>query len=189
MLARISITMVVALGLLVDATSARADDDARTETAAAASAAATAERQRDYYGEQVIAADVASLLAGLAISESEGAIVGVTGYALGGPIIHAIHRNYGTAATSLGLRVGLPITSAYMGLAVYHLQHEHEDWDVLAYMGMGLVVGTVTAAVVDWAVLGWTDRPAPGPEGRAYVLVPRVAVGESGVSLGVQGSF
>lgn len=192
MLARFSTSMVMALGLLVHGTSARADDNAGTRTSpeAGASIATRPERQREYYGWQVLGADMASLLVGLAITDSgTGALTGMTGYALGGPIIHATHRNYGTAVASLGLRLGLPMAGGLMGRGVYSIEHEGEDWDVLAYMAAGVVLGAITAAMLDWAILGWTDKHAPSPREPRHGLVPQVTAGEHGVSLGVLGRF
>lgn len=192
MLAKRLTSMVFALALLVDGTSASGDDIAPKgrSPGASASMAIRPERQREYYGWQVIAADVASLLVGLAMPDGgHGAIIGVTGYALGGPVIHALHGNNGTAVASLGLRLGLPLAGGLMGGVVYDYEHEEEDFDVLEYLAVGVVLGTATAALVDWAVLGWTDEHAPRPAEPKYVLVPQVAVGENGMSLGVLGRF
>lgn len=192
MLARFATSLVIALGLLLNGTSARADDEARTVSspAASASAAARPERQRAYYGWQLLGTDIASLLVGQAISDSgTGALTGMTGYALGAPIIHAIHGNYGTAFASLGLRLGLPVAGGFMGGVVYSIKYEYEDMDVLAYIAVGLVLGATTATLVDSLLLGWTDERAPEPEESRYGLVPQISVGENGVSLGVLGRF
>src|SRR5947208_12597579 len=115
------------------------------------------------YRMQLVASDTvaaAAFLGGDAL-ESRGGAAGTTGdvlmatggaaFLLGGPVIHALHGNYGRGAISLGLRVLLPIIGANIGAAVSGCD-KHEglgDLCVVDDMTAGLLVGAATAAVAD----------------------------------------
>ena len=100
-------------------------------------------------------------------------------YALGGPLVHVAHRNYGRAAISVGLRVLLPIVGANVGVA-FSSCDRGKDFGSLCYlddMAAGFLVGAAVAATADnLLVTPWT---MPGAE----TTGPRVAHATPSLSL------
>ena len=87
-------------------------------------------------------------------------------YALGGPLVHVAHRNYGRAAISVGLRVLLPIVGANVGVA-FSSCDRGKDFGSLCYlddMAAGFLVGSdrrqPAGHALDHARRG--DHRAPG---------------------------
>jgi len=126
---------------------------------------------RHWYGWQTALVDATSLGLGMsmnALSDDGSSGQGirtfslglaVTGYALGGPVTHAGHGQWGKAAASLGLRLGAPAAATLAGLAIGAAAcPQHDQSDVPCYAvggGFGLVAGLVTAIIVDSAVLAY----------------------------------
>ncbi|HEX8108422.1 MAG TPA: hypothetical protein VF516_11875, partial [Kofleriaceae bacterium] len=106
-----------------------------------------------YYGLTLAADGVALVTAMAALgggdSESRTRLFQIAAgtYVLGGPLLHVVHGRPGRAAISLAMRVGLPVVAA--GL----LSSGHDGWDALVPFLLGAVGGTLTASIVDAAVL------------------------------------
>jgi len=120
-------------------------------------ATSTREPETHWYGWETLTVDAVSVAA------MPLAGVGVAGYLVGAPIVHAAHDRWGAAAASLGLRVALPIAGAYAGVALANCgnsQRASEDWCGLGEAVLGLGVGMLAAIVIDAAVLGYERAPA-----------------------------
>lgn len=131
-------------------------------------AVAAAPRQRldsKWYGWQVLLVDGATFVTGTVIaaaSDGEAAGTGVaialTGYAIGGPIVHWSNGQVGKGFASLGLRLGAPLVGGLTGLAFGAAM----DGGCNAYdgcggaavgAGLGVIAGGIAAVVIDSAVL------------------------------------
>jgi len=73
---------------------------------------------------------------------------GVSGYVLGGPIVHLVHRQYGRAGISLALRVGLPMLGAVVGLSTASC-HPDEWFCGAGEAAAGVAIGSAAAMVID----------------------------------------
>lgn len=196
MRARFAIASIL-LGLISTTAVAHAQDGRPPSLSPAKgqiSSTAPQEPRQEYYGWQVMLADAASLAL---LFNDEGTWLGVGGYALGGPIVHAAHGNVGSTLASAGLRAGLPVLGFFAGVILVEQdshcgEEEYDCDDGFAALGAGLALGAlgvVSAVAIDWLALGWDDRPASPASGRSLVVVPQVGVSENGASLGVLGRF
>jgi hypothetical protein len=138
------------------------------------------------YGWQVVAFDAAALALGgaalgIALSDyprdkSSAKVLGVTAlgvYLVGPPILHGVRGNATQAEESLGLRVGLPLAGATVGIAVGWVACSAlgGGWAFLALPAFGMVgggFGALAAMVVDAAVVA--REPAARPT--AWGVVP-----------------
>lgn len=154
----------VGLAIVLAGNSAHAD-----ESAAPSARAATPEKPSRWYGWQTLAADGGAAVLVLSAvsfdqrpgSPSTALAFGALGtYALGGPIIHLVHQNYGRSAASLGMRVGGPILLAVTG-AVVACGDDHGEFCGLGAGLLGASLGVVTAITVDAAVFAYDDEPEP----------------------------
>ena len=118
-------------GLTLSQVPAHADDAAGAAPAPAALAAPAPAAMRVWYGGQTLFADLASFGAvalGASIAHSAavsaGVIggLGIVGYAVGGPIVHARRDHTGKALGSAALRLTLPVTGALVGSAIFNAQ-------------------------------------------------------------------
>jgi hypothetical protein len=125
--------------------------------------------------------------------------VGIGGLALGGPIVHAVHGNWGRGAISLGMRVVLPVLGASIGASLADCQKD-QFLCGLSEIGAGYSIGVATAIAVDAAVLArWStfQRPAEShaehrPESHpsaALTLAPRLIATPERAFIGVGGTF
>ncbi len=106
--------------------------------------------------------------------------LGLATYLIGGPLVHLLHDRPGTAAGSLGLRVGAPIL---LGFAFGMLGNSGGDDSGEGAAILGALIGTITALVIDSAVLAkGDDRPT-----RAHLTAMPIRGG--GVSFGVASTF
>jgi hypothetical protein len=143
---------------------------------------------RESYAWQVILVDAASVALVLSLQEKP-LMLGLSGFALGAPLIHAMHGNPGSAIASAGLRVGLPWLGFKAGTASYEPQ-ENDGLEMAVLPGLALgAIGVISAVVIDWGFLSWDEQRVPVTTGRSLVVVPQVGVSEQGVSLGVLGRF
>ena len=143
--------------------------------------AAPQETRIGYYGWQVLLCDLSSVIA---LFGERTTALGMGGYLVLGPIVHASHGNTGRAWASAGLRLGLPLLGGVIGGA----SHGSGDaLDIMAGMVVGGMAGALGAMIIDSAALGWEQRPVQRE--RPLVVVPQVSVAEHGVSLGVLGRF
>jgi hypothetical protein len=140
-------------------------DSAPPQTTAAA---------RRWYGWQTLSLDTASFtigIAGVAGSDELGVRIalgslGFTGYALGAPVVHWLHDQPGKAATSLGLRLGLPLVAVGVASTVSagrcpdEIEHEGEDYCRRMGKTLAIVGGLsmLAAAAIDASALSWEPR-------------------------------
>ena len=188
------LSVVLSAALLVGAEGSSRADEPSTGPAPATEAAVPVAPARaivlyappapkaEWYGWQTLAVDGASLgtlaLAGeTAGHDSSMSNVllwsSISGYALGGPIVHAAHGQWGTALADLGLRAGAVAAGAAIGYAVgaasgTEMCGAQPCWvqPPLTGLVLGAAAGVVTASVVDAAVLGRSkprrdETPAP----------------------------
>jgi hypothetical protein len=184
---------------------AKADAKADGTSSSAAAVAAAPAGSVHWYGGETLLAD--GLSVGLIVlgeaSRSSAAIVGLAGYVLGGPIVHAAHGRVGIAFADLALRLGAPLLMGVVGgmidLATSGPCREDLCLPGLAGAAIGVLAGHVTAVTLDAAALAYEPAsPAASlprmPSGAttapvALRLLPSVAVGPQGVSAGLAGSF
>jgi hypothetical protein len=148
------------------------------------------ERTR-WYGLEILTADAGALalLAGaaLAANHNDGlagslAIGSLATYEVGGPIVHALHGNWGRAIGSGALRAGAPIVGALLGVA----SEDCTGGDFCGIEGgvIGFAVGVGTAIILDSALIAHEPaHDAPPP------VLPVVATSKNGTWLGLSGSF
>ena len=150
------------------------------------------ERASRWYGWQNLAADGAALaLVATAISleqrqgsPSSALAYGALGtYALGGPIIHLIHQNYGRSAASVGMRVGGPIVLGALGAAAEDCGNHGGEFCGLGGALLGASLGVVAAVAVDAAVLAYDDAP------EAEAAAPTLRIGFNRTGVVAFGSF
>jgi hypothetical protein len=150
-----------------------------------------------WYGWQILAVDgggqTLAVLLGVTLGNQDGGAIGLgTGlatYALGGPIVHFAHGNVGKGFGSLALRVGLPPASAFTGAAIERSNCSSEMFCGLTGAALGLVVGTVSAIVLDTAVLAYKRVPPETTAKRSsgfesLVVVPNLSHESAGLSVG-----
>jgi hypothetical protein len=201
-----SLTGAAALAVLFFVTSAaRADDDGAppTETPATAATARVTQSETRWYGWQTLAVDAGSLGAGLALGSIQGqggngAVAALTGYALGGPIVHAAHGRTDAALGDLALRVGAMAGGAAIGYGVGVASFQgcapgtwfcSRDFAGIGGAIVGGLGGAVTAVILDAAVLG-RERVRKDDAAGGVRWTPQVGVSPRGEpSVGVGGSF
>jgi hypothetical protein len=111
-----------------------------------------------WYGWQILLADAGALGLGGLVGSGE---VMVAGYLASGPTIHLLHRHYGRAALSLGLRAVLPLLLGELERCA----PEEE------YCGLGgALLGAGLASLTDVVLLGLHRVPMEP-------AAPRVALG------------
>lgn len=141
------------------------------------------------YGWKIAAADVVAigLMAAGAVKmtdDDEGwgpfAIgAGVVMYVADGAIVHARRGHSGKAATSVALRVLVPVAACGLGALAGSPGNDREGpfGSILGGMA-GLGIGTVTALAIDWLVLAKETHVTP-------VVQPT----SGGATFGLAGSF
>jgi len=126
---------------------------------------------RRWYGWQTLSLDVASLTIGAIGVNHMGepgstsilmGSIGITGYALGAPVVHWMHGQPGKAATSLGLRLGLPLipvgllsASSAAGCSGANEDDAHDCRLMLRTIAVVGAVGMLVASGVDAGALSW----------------------------------
>jgi hypothetical protein len=150
-----------------------------------------------WYGDEILYTDGAILL--LTVPTIGVALLA---YPLGGPIVHAIHGNWGRAAGSLALRIGLPILGGGIANGIMCESRNssrssrtddyyYDDSSSYCALGAALVggsLGILAAMAVDSAAIAW-EVPGSDTEVAALRLTPTFAPLEGGVSAGVVGTF
>jgi hypothetical protein len=143
-----------------------------------------------WYGWQTLIADGASFAVVAATAYNEDAYlaeVGVVGYVVAAPIVHAAHGRPLTGLASAGLRIGLPVAGALAGLAVADCSAE-AHFCGLGEALAGLVAGIAGAIAIDAAVLAREPAPRERPPNR-FALTPTLELSSRRQVLGVQGTF
>jgi hypothetical protein len=122
--------------------------------------------EKRWYGWQTLLVDASASATGLLVyggrdsDLTRGLVTTGVIYGFGGPIVHFAHRNPGRAAGSFALRLVLPVLGAIVGYSASSCSHLNCG----DQSGTGLLVGMVTASVVDAAALSWAEvSPAPPP--------------------------
>jgi len=120
--------------------------------------------ERHWYGWQTLVTDgagIAFIAVGDAMYDKRHvagatlASAGVGSVILGGPIVHAAHGRWGTAALDLGLRLTLPIIGAYAASAC----NEGGSDSCGAALITGAVVG-LAPIWIDAGLLAYEQKPA-----------------------------
>jgi hypothetical protein len=116
--------------------------------ALAPSRASAEERGTRWYGWQILAADATVALGSAVIlsnteDDDVGASVLLGGLALSAPVVHALNGHLERAPTSLGIRVGAPLLTAWV------FAHDEEGWDRIGAAAGGFIVGGVVAEAID----------------------------------------
>lgn len=141
-----------------------------------------------WYGWQNLIADGAAL-----VTAPFAPLAGFGLYVTGGPVVHLAHGEGVHAAGSLGLRLGAPVVlgaGGYaLGAASSREGKEQESAGLLALAG--IVMGTVTAVIVDSAVLAYEPATSPKESSTASASIWPTAAPrkEGGVELGLQGTW
>jgi hypothetical protein len=187
-------------------TLATASSSARAEEASPAPVPPTppAAEGPGSYRLQVAAASAAtlgSLALGLSVEAKIDPLAdvlmtaGFGGYFVAAPTVHLVHRNYGRAAASLGMRLVLPVVGGMVGASMATC-HEGEWLCGLSELGTGMFAGGVVASALDVAFLaGGSGHPErggerPAPTARPAVTVaPRLAAGPNLAYVGLGGQF
>ena len=147
--------------------------------------------ERSWYGWQVWAADAASLALAYACaskSGGDGCLWTVTGYLVGGPIIHGVHNGPERVLGSLALRIGAPILAAYIGGAVVDCSDTYDNFCAVGAAFTGLAVGAAAAIILDGVLAIDNGTPSPRPN-RARSVTPTFSVAGGNTVLGVVGRF
>jgi hypothetical protein len=128
--------------------------------AAAATTARADDRDKESYAGSLLAADGIGWLltiAGAGKDSDAVSYLGLATVAAGGPLVHILHGNPGSAAISLGLRIGLPIGGVALGSAL--CTPKEGEW--FSCLGEGFLLGLagyVAAVAVDVGVLGYAKK-------------------------------
>lgn len=143
--------------------------------------------ESQWYGGEILACD------GLSIATAVG-FVGIGGYFLAPPIIHAAHGRWGAATLSLAMRVALPIAGGMLAESQKDCSGPHDPDGGLVPacndLGVAFVValGVITAMVLDATVLSYEDVPArtvAKARGPRLGIAPWIGGDRKGVSLAV----
>lgn len=151
-----------------------------------------ATRER-WYGWQGLIVDGASIL----LVTPAIPPLGVGGYFLGAPIVHAAHGRWGAAGGSVLLRIGLPVVGAIVANGGTSDRSCGEFGCLRAVVGAG--VGILAAIAVDAAALSWETVPVTREDRadkdarsqrRSLAVAPGIAPRrEGGVDVGLSGTF
>lgn len=154
-----------------------------------------------WYGWQTLGADISGwvMLVGAGSSQSTGLGYASLGtLALGAPIIHAAHENWGAAAGSLAIRTLGTVTAALVTAALTPNNPNTNSWN-LDPLFNGVIAGGVVllgAAVLDAAVFAYEPRPSAErakdsvPRDAAKITVtPNVGMVRGGATVGVGGTL
>jgi hypothetical protein len=148
------------------------------------------------YGWQILVVDVASggmLTLGAEAGSSGAALLGVGGYLVGAPLVHASHGNGARALASATLRLGGPFALGLAGFAVGQAicseeSKNHPDVtcpQVASFFGV--LGGMVVASLVDAIFIA--REPAKRPTSQMVHVAPSVALARSGAHFGLLGEF
>ncbi len=162
--------------------------------------AAGEEPKATWYGWQTLLADGASVgLFGIALRLNDGvaAVVlagaGVLGYVFGGPVLHWQHDREFIGYIDFTMRLGLPILIGQAAESATNGQSGFCDFicgDGANAAAAGVVVGMITAVMVDSIALSWETAPKAG-DARAPRLrwTPIASPARGGATAGIGGTF
>jgi hypothetical protein len=145
--------------------------------------------EKHWYGGPILLTDgiaYGSLALGFEVEKTApGALpIGGLTYALGGPIVHLVHGNWGRSAISVGARVALPI----VGLAIGANTDDGYDGssggtDRMGALLGGVLIGMVAATLVDAGLLAYE------PVAESPTVAPTVSLGKDHAVVGAAGTF
>jgi hypothetical protein len=158
------------------------------------------------YSNQVLATDLGALgLGGISIllaasSKGDAALIPLVlaggTYVFGGPIVHAAHSRFGTAAGSLALRIGLPGLGAGIGFLML-VGDDSSGWEgfgramtaVITAAALG-GLGAVGASIIDITMLARPGAPPPAsPTRTALTIAPMLDHQRSAAGMQLVGSW
>ncbi|WP_438005906.1 hypothetical protein WME89_45830 [Sorangium sp. So ce321] len=126
-------------------------------------------------------------------SESGALImVGIGGFALGGPVTHWANGNVGKGFISLGLNAGGAFGGSMIGVAI---GSSGDGWEALGGFLVGGALGLFAANIVDIAAFEYEERGTA--ESYDYIrvrsprlrLAPQVGLAPGGATFGLGGAF
>lgn len=153
------------------------------------------EFRSDWYGGTILGSDLVAVgLLSLAIVTGKGtaplAMAALGVYAFAPPIVHATHHNDGAALTSVGIRLGVPLSAALLGAAIGYGADRGCSGDgcgLAPALGglVGFAAGAIAASAIDIGALAYKripERTTP------YVaLVPTIDPKRNSAGVSVQG--
>jgi len=165
-----------------------------------ASAVSAPSLERRWYGWQILIPD----LAGGLLTSIGGVLGGTGGLALlitgstvaffGGPIVHWAHGHVGRGFASMfGLRLGLPVAGALLGLGIGFAANTYTGPRIGAVLGAS--VGSLTGVIVDIAALAYDEPTTNVRLSRGGARIAPFAVyvpydsQRGGALVGLQGRF
>jgi hypothetical protein len=163
-----------------------AGDDETWQDPTAAKAA-----EKRWYGGPILLTDgiaYGSIALGLGVWETAPAAlpIGVLTYALGGPIVHLTHGNWGRSAISVGVRFALPIVGFAIGAHTHERDYDSSSGgrnDPAGALLGGVFAGMVTATLVDAALVAYE------PVSESATVAPTVSLGKDHAFIGATGTF
>lgn len=151
--------------------------------------------RRWYGGLTLLAASPGALTVAVAsaCSSSEVFALGVTGMALGPPIVHMAYGNWGKGVGALAMNVALGTAGLFIGYGAMYGTRGDRDRALDVGAPIGLTAGVLTAVAIDAAFVAWDD-PAPARVARRRAppragVLPAVQVAPGQASLGLVGAF
>jgi hypothetical protein len=167
-----------ALTLLFASSAGAEPDEASASKRDEAVASASERDEAEWYGWQIMAADVAGLVTGFAVAASydgdserrptDGGLVAASWLGVGAvaaPAIHYAHGSTGQGLASLGLRLIVPPLTGIVGFIGSCLSNERFDEDCReSGFSAGALFGLAGVAALDIAFLGreqWRRRELP----------------------------
>lgn len=105
-------------------------------------------------------ASVAVVVSAAAGESAPGVAVGLAGYGLGSPIVHAAHGRWGAAGLALGARVGLPAVAGLIGCGAGRGGQRGVIGDTFGCLFGAVLAGgaaVVAGVIIDYAVLAAVD--------------------------------
>ena len=180
---------VAVLAVLLPTVTARADIFTSPAPAQGSGSAAAPPPDRNWYGGQILAADLASIGALSLCFGHRQRLLRAGPHSVGhGRRGHprAGHGDPARAVLSVALHAGLPIAGWYLGSATCPECSDEGN----IFPGLGVLIGTVLATVLDAA---FSDESTPrGPGGSrpsGPTLTPTIDTTGGGLGLGLAGSF
>ena len=172
----------VKVGDVIMAPALAGDDEAWQDPTAAKAA------EKRWYGGPILLTDgiaYGSIGLGLGVWETAPVAipVGVLTYALGGPIVHMAHGNWGRSAISMGGRIALPIVGLAIGAHAQDSDYDDGGDDRADALLGGVFAGMLGATLVDAALLAYE------PVSESPAVAPTVSVGRDHAFIGATGTF
>ncbi|EYF05241.1 hypothetical protein [Chondromyces apiculatus] len=155
---------------------------------------------RRWYGWQtLLAMGASSATFPLAFVTTDGSFLGlpISGFLLGGPIVHWSHGHVRRGFNVLGMHFGLSAAGILLGLGLdcaIDVCTGHGKVENLLYAGMvGAGLGLLTSNIIDATVIAYEDRPgevnAARQPGLQLSLVPTLDLHQGRATLGIGGTF